>query len=134
MTIFVIYISINIVFISLNLWARTEILKFLKQHLEIQSWQDLEDFSALVRPQMYLALASMPLFLLDLILFLLLIYRFGSLMLFFGLLLKLGVFILAKIGMNIEKRSRNLTCTTEELEYEYKKIAKSWTDDALPKF
>ncbi|MGB0564551.1 MAG: hypothetical protein ACPGVO_22540 [Spirulinaceae cyanobacterium] len=134
MIVFAIYIGIKVVIIALSLWGRVQVVEFLKRHREIQSWQDLEEFIALVRPQMYLALASIPLWLVSFILFWILVYRFGILILFIGLFLDVATLMLAQVGKKSEQRSRNLTCATEELEYKYKQIAKSWTDDAFPKF
>lgn len=114
--------------------ARKQVLKFLNQHQFIEDWSDVEDFKNLVRPQMYAALWSIPLMLIGLGMFFISFHRIGSTLFLPFLLLEGVTLTLAEIGKKAERRSRNLICTTEELELKYQQICKSWTDDAFPKF
>lgn len=134
MIFFFLYLAIEATCIAMMVLSRKMVLEFLNKHQFIETWADLEDFKTLVRPQMHLALSCIALAVVGFLVFLISFHRLGLIVFLPFFLFRIVAYTLAEIGKKAEQKSRDLICTTEELEFKYRQICKSWTDDAFPKF
>lgn len=119
--------------LALCVAATAQLYFFLQSHQGISTYNDMTDFKALARFQMYGALLSIVLgggfFLLGI--YLLLSSRVGLLMI---LLLNGVIFFLSLYTKKLENRAKSLPVLGDSLKEEYNRIIDVWMHKPFPDF
>ncbi len=118
----------------MSLWSRSRIEAFLVETRSIADQRALERFKALVRLQMYLALAMIVLLVSGMFAGLVLITRHGLPGLLAVLLANAVVLGLGLFHKQSETRLKALPAGSDELADEHRRVCASWTGKPFPDF
>ncbi len=130
----IVFGAIYVVAAGLSLWSRSRIGAFLVETRSIADQRAMERFKALVRLQMYLALAMIVLLVSGMLVGLVLITRHGLLGLAVVLVANAVILGLGLFHKQAETRLKALPAATEDLADEHQRVCASWTGKPFPDF
>jgi hypothetical protein len=127
------FVSLSVVMVSLMLWGRHDMNRFLREHTQIAHETDLQTFKAFARRNMFGALAMMGLALawFPLGIYLMFTKEPGATIAFAA---AGGLFgYIGRKAKALEAASRGLPCD-QRLQAEYQRVGERWVKKALPNF
>ena len=128
------YIFFQIILFSMLLWARAELLRFLREHTGIYDDAMLSKYKVVVRRNMLAALAFLVSGLILMAWGFYLSLKYGLTGFSIALVFSIPAFYLGFGAKKIESRARSLECSDPALKEEYKRISEVWVKRALPNF
>lgn len=119
---------------ALALWSRAQLLRFLADTPEIADNLCLDRYKALVRVQMYLALAMIVLLVAGMVVAAFVIKRNGVLGFAVAILANVLVLGLGLRHRTFEVKARTLHARSQDLAGEYRRVSDTWLNRPLPDF
>jgi hypothetical protein len=127
------HIGLCLLSMAISFYVKSKLEKFLERNTAIATEKSLEEYKSVARLNMYGALAQIVLFVSAFGSFLANLFNQGFRGIFSLFLLGFAAGLMQPIS-ELEEKARALTCTTTELEKQYKTISHTWKKKALPDF
>lgn len=120
--------------VGVSVASAASLQRFAAAHPAIADRATLDEYKALVRRQMYLALGMLGLLAAGIVAGLALIHRQGLPALGAVLAANAVVFLFGMLHRRSERRVRSLPAASQELDAEYQRVSTSWVKKAVPDF
>lgn len=127
------YLLLQAVLVLLSLVSYFQVKKFLSRHNSISREADLNDFKALVRVNMYMALVYLALGIPAIVMSIYLGWEYGLLGIFAVMAVNIPHFMFSQYLKTQEEKARQLNCSPQ-FSNEFKTVGETWFKKALPNF
>lgn len=128
------FLLLNLVLVTLTLWGRLEVKRFLAAYPVIDDATAVDAFKTLARRNMVGALVFLPLGIGSVLFAVYLVSQLQLVGLAIALAVQIPSFLLGRNLLRLERQARELECADEELQDMHRKIGHSWVKKALPDF